>query len=255
MSENIRQVLQEENINYADIRSIPSSIIEAINFIPDKKDVKVLDVGCGIGSGKAVADKLKRNFKKYVGIEFNKNALEVAKSFVPHLIQADIETFDIKQINEKFDVIMFNDVLEHLVSPDKTLENFLPLLNPDGCIIISVPNARHQSFILNLLLNGDFIDQGVAVKEHLRFFTLNEIIKLLDSFNLFFDAPITGLSTSPIAEMRSIMKSSRPWIRQDFRKALIETEIIQYVFRASFNPSKEINIIQKPNLVLDLDTL
>jgi 2-polyprenyl-3-methyl-5-hydroxy-6-metoxy-1,4-benzoquinol methylase len=254
MSENIRQILQEENINYADIRSIPSSIIEAINLIPDK-EVKVLDVGCGIGSGKAVADKLKRNFKKYVGIEFNKNALEVAKKSITDLIQADIETFDIKQIDEKFDVIMFNDVLEHLVSPDKTLENFLQLLNPDGCIIISVPNARHQSFLLNLLLNGDFLDLGVAVKEHLRFFTLNEIIKLLNSFNLFIDGPITGLSTSPMAEMRAIMKASRPWIRQDFRKALIETEIIQYVFRASFTPSNEINIIQKPNLVLDLNNL
>lgn len=44
--------------------------------------------------------------------------------------------------NEKFDMIMLHDVLEHLhSSPKSLLENSLDMLKPGGCLFITVPNA------------------------------------------------------------------------------------------------------------------
>ena len=53
--------------------------------------------------------------------------------------------FDItkKTISKKFDVILFMDVLEHLVEPDLAIKNIKKMLKTNGIFIITTPNLAN----------------------------------------------------------------------------------------------------------------
>ena len=52
---------------------------------------------------------------------------------------------------EKFDYIIFGDVLEHLMNPEEVLRKLRKYLKTGGHIIISMPNVKHYSVLLPLL--------------------------------------------------------------------------------------------------------
>lgn len=77
--------------------------------------------------------------------------------------------------SHNFDAIFFNDVLEHMPDPENALELAGELLVDGGVVIASIPNVRHASVLLPLLVHGrwDYTDVGVMDRTHLRFFTRN----------------------------------------------------------------------------------
>ena len=56
-------------------------------------------------------------------------------------ICADAENFN---INEKFDIVWVSHVLEHMISPDKFLNNINKNLKNDGILFIEVPNCENK---------------------------------------------------------------------------------------------------------------
>ena len=76
-----------------------------------KDDIKLLDVGC------YTADMLKLiPFRvDYLGIDFDVNALEIAKQRGAKIIRLDLENEEIP-LTEKFDIILATEILEHLMS-------------------------------------------------------------------------------------------------------------------------------------------
>jgi 2-polyprenyl-3-methyl-5-hydroxy-6-metoxy-1,4-benzoquinol methylase len=79
-----------------------------------------------------------------------------------------------------FDVIVYGDVLEHLVDPLRVLVELDRSLAPGGFVIISVPNIAHL-WIRLLLLFGrfDYLDRGILDHSHLRFFTERSLRAML----------------------------------------------------------------------------
>ena len=57
----------------------------------------------------------------------------------------DIENFYWTKSKQKFDYIIFADVLEHLSNPQKVLEVCKNMLKPSGRILVSIPNVTHNS--------------------------------------------------------------------------------------------------------------
>ena len=94
------------------------------------------------------------------------------------MIVGSIEEIDLPATfkDERFDVVMFGDVLEHLLDPEAVLVKVVSLLNPDGYVVASIPNVAHASIVLNLMA-GEFkyTDLGLLDKTHLRFFTRSSI--------------------------------------------------------------------------------
>lgn len=84
------------------------------------------------------------------------------------------ETFEKGQIAGKFDVIIFNHVLEHLKDPSKVLQKVYGLLSKDGIVVINVPNAGS----LSARIYGKSWEY-LLPEEHLWQFTSDKLFKLL----------------------------------------------------------------------------
>ena len=78
--------------------------------------------------------------------------------------------------NERYDYIIFADVLEHLYDPWKVLSDCRRLLKDDGSILISIPNVAHNSVLINLLTDEfNYNPIGLLDNTHIRFFTYHSL--------------------------------------------------------------------------------
>lgn len=138
----------------------------------------VLDVGCSSGNfGEALI-----KYKKCIvdGIEPDKDdSISAAKKlrrvstkFVEDALKTDLN-------EEKYDAIVFLDVIEHLYNPVSTLRSLKKNLKPNGIVVFSIPNMAHISVRL-MLLKGDFeyANTGLLDNTHLHFYTKKEIERL-----------------------------------------------------------------------------
>jgi len=124
------------------------------------RNASVLDIGCGEG---AISDFLSPSQKAhFVGIDFSKEAIRLAKSkrkhpmkFV-HIGAAEFEP------THKFDVVIFSEVL-YYVDHEKILDKYIELLNPNGIIIVSIFHQKEAILYENIFKYGrkvmDLIDE------------------------------------------------------------------------------------------------
>nr|WP_256369411.1 class I SAM-dependent methyltransferase [Methanococcoides sp. AM1] len=138
----------------------------------------VLDVGCSEGY---LAKHIPNN--DVWGIDANCQALFKAKETCAEVKLVDLNNLPINPIfSQKFDVIVFGDVLEHLLYPDKVLKHFKQYLKSQGRIIVSLPNIALWRVRLNLLLGKfDYSDYGVMDSTHLHFYTFKTSKDLISS--------------------------------------------------------------------------
>jgi 2-polyprenyl-3-methyl-5-hydroxy-6-metoxy-1,4-benzoquinol methylase len=87
---------------------------------------------------------------------------------------------EIPECEAPFDVIVYGDILEHLVDPLRVLVELDRGLAPGGIVIISVPNIAHLWIRLLLLVGRfDYLDRGILDRSHLRFFTERSLRAML----------------------------------------------------------------------------
>lgn len=151
---------------------------EMLKYVPARVKV-ALDVGCGEGNFAALL-KQDRNCSVW-GVEPNIEAAEVARQKLDVLINGSFD-HTITLGDQRFDCVIFNDVLEHLVDPWAALELAKKHLAPHGVVVSSIPNIRFFWCILEILLTKDwkYRDAGILDKTHLRFFTMKSIVRLFE---------------------------------------------------------------------------
>jgi 2-polyprenyl-3-methyl-5-hydroxy-6-metoxy-1,4-benzoquinol methylase len=142
-------------------------------------DVKTaLDVGCGEGNfGKL----LKEKFGAEVwGFEPVSHAYQIAKENLDHVQNSIFAAESIP--DKKFDLITFNDVLEHMVEPGDVLRQCLEKLTTRGQIVASIPNILyfHDFFTMVFSKDWKYEPAGIFDKTHLRFFTRKSIVRLFE---------------------------------------------------------------------------
>jgi SAM-dependent methyltransferase len=140
---------------------------------------RVLDVGCSTGRfGAALRDHYPE--MEVWGIDPTPHPSDRPQPYATRLVgefPADVPS------SEKFDCIVFNDVLEHLVDPWSALRQAHAHLTSRAEVVVSVPNVRHVWVLRPLLLEGrwDYQDEGILDRTHLRFFTRSTAIELLET--------------------------------------------------------------------------
>jgi len=157
---------------------------EMLQFLPKNFD-KILDIGCGEGLfAHSIREKSNREIELW-GIEpMEKQGLEAKKKLDKVLIGKSEDVLN-EIPDNYFDVIFFNDVLEHLVDPYNLLKLIKSKLSNDGFIVSSIPNVRYHNTFMDLVLNKnwDYKSFGVLDKTHLRFFTKKSIVKMYESMD------------------------------------------------------------------------
>lgn len=145
----------------------------------------VLDVGCGIGLNGAA---LKRTGARVTGIEIVPRSIERSSQVLDEVIRADIESdasVSAALGGRRFDLVVLADVLEHAVDPRAVLDRFLPYVEEDGHVLVSLPNVAAWPVRLGLLAGRfEYGSSGIMDDSHLRFFTRESAVKLLESCGL-----------------------------------------------------------------------
>jgi 2-polyprenyl-3-methyl-5-hydroxy-6-metoxy-1,4-benzoquinol methylase len=158
-----------------------------------KQCTHILEVGAGAG---ATLKWLKTLYPKAetTAVEINPALLDELKLNADLAIIGPVDQ-TIAQL-KTYDLILLLDVLEHLPDPTETLQKLTKLLNPEGRVIVSVPNIAHLSVSIPLLLQRrfDYQQAGILDRTHLRFFVEGTAIKLLNDANLnVTEALISGI--------------------------------------------------------------
>lgn len=115
-------------------------------LLKDKKDAKILDVGCGEGV----------LVKRYKELGYNISGLDY--NYTSDLVKKGDIT-DIPYEDNSFDMIMCLDVIEHLniLDQEKAVSELARITKPEGQAIITIPNLAHFASRLTFLVFGKFI--------------------------------------------------------------------------------------------------
>jgi 2-polyprenyl-3-methyl-5-hydroxy-6-metoxy-1,4-benzoquinol methylase len=138
------------------------------NFLP-KHYANVLEVGCASGGFSRHLPKAKQLW----GIEPNASAAERARKHFAKVLQGTYNEAEDKLPDGFFDLVICNDVIEHMPDHDDFLRRLRVKLKPGAILVGSLPNVRHVTSLVKLLIFKDwpYTDSGILDRTHLRFFT------------------------------------------------------------------------------------
>lgn len=147
-------------------------------------DKSVLEIGCHTG---CLSEWITKKGSSVFGVDINPNALLIAKPFLNNAQIGNVEDESFwRELNqERFDVITYMHVLEHLVDPWDTLRKSRNYLKPGGEIIIALPNINNAKDRFQIFFgNFNYTVDGVMDKTHLRFFNQKTARELIDEAGL-----------------------------------------------------------------------
>lgn len=108
--------------------------------LKNKENINVLEAGCG-----SLSKITFQTATQITGIDISALQLERNK-ILEKKIQGDLHTYDLGTSN--YDVIVCWDVLEHLHTPAKALDNMIKSLTPGGILLIKLPNLMSMKGLI-----------------------------------------------------------------------------------------------------------
>lgn len=153
---------------------------ELAEFIPNNAS-KVLEIGCGAGN-------FRQSFPEsteYWGIEPNHEAFSQAQKKLHKVFNSIFDNIKNDLPKDYFDLIVCNDVIEHMPDHDDFLNSITEFMSKDSHILISIPNVRYLTNLYELLIKKDWQYRSLGILDvtHLRFFTEKSIKNTLKNHN------------------------------------------------------------------------
>lgn len=206
-------------MNYFNLR--PNRTLVKYIKEPSEREFKVLEVGCDLGATLFEIQSCYPNCQAY-GLDVNEAAVDIAR----HIAKVKYGNIDELTIPfaEKFDYIIFGDVLEHLRHPEEVVRMCRELLHENGYIIASIPNVMHIS-VMEELIEGRFrySDTGLLDRTHIHLFTYYEIMTLFqeagyevkDINGTVFD--LSGRQREIMNILLKLSKNTEAWMYETFQ--------------------------------------
>ncbi len=183
----------------------------------------ILDVGCSAG---VMGAALRARGHEVTGIELDPGLVASAKAVLDHVVEGDIESLAAADAlaDERYDCIVFADVLEHLRDPWSVVRWASQRVAPGGSMVVSVPNVRHAKTFWTLAVRRrwPYDPVGIFDRTHLRFFARANLAELVEG---------TGFDITEVQRhaMLTLRHTSR-WNR--LAPHLGDLGTLQFIFRA-----------------------
>lgn len=141
----------------------------------------VLDVGCNDGYlGRSASPT-----NSFYGLEISADSVRQASESYAGAQVYDLNVLPPLPWDIQFDVMIFADVLEHVLDPERALVFLSRHLKHGGKAIISLPNVANWQVRLQLLRGRfDATDTGIMDRTHLHFYTYRTARELVRSAGL-----------------------------------------------------------------------
>jgi 2-polyprenyl-3-methyl-5-hydroxy-6-metoxy-1,4-benzoquinol methylase len=194
---------------------------------------RVLDVGCGSG---AFGARLRMQGNVVWGLDSADDVAERAAQRLDRFIQADVlDRVRIRELlgEERFDAIVFADVLEHLPDPVGTLSAYAGLLAPGGMVLVSVPNVAVWNVRAGLLFGRfRYTATGTLDRTHLRFFTRANLARALYDAGLHVEEIDVnpGIARAFVGRAKQVMVRGQ----RDDRRALLDSRAYRVYRRFAY---------------------
>lgn len=171
---------ERHKYEYAVDLTANTAAAKVVRFVGNDK--RVLEIGAGPGS---ITRLLKSHGNcRVTALELDLEAIEKLTPFCERIYRCDLNSVSWPELlaeEEKFQVVVAADVLEHLYDPWRTLAAMKDLLHQDGYVVISLPHVGHHAVVACLLDEDfDYQDYGLLDRTHIRFFGVKNIQKLFE---------------------------------------------------------------------------
>jgi 2-polyprenyl-3-methyl-5-hydroxy-6-metoxy-1,4-benzoquinol methylase len=167
--------------SYPYMEEVNEGIVREFQRIAPETGV-ALDVGCGRGQ---LGEAIRALGWQVWGVEQDQGACSTAGGRLDRIVCADLnDEAAVRSAmgQQRFDGLIFSDVLEHVYDPRTTLERYMGLLRPKARVFVSVPNAVVWTNRLSWSLGRvEYEDTGVMDRTHIRFFTFASARELVQS--------------------------------------------------------------------------
>ncbi len=150
------------------ISYIKENIISSFKLKNKKKPldkIKILDIGCG---GGLLCEPMSRLGANVVGIDASKKNINVAQ------LHANRNNLDIQyfcaspenlNFNDKFDVVLNMEIIEHVENIDYFLKSSSKLLKKNGIMFIATLNKTLKSYLL-AIIGAEYILRWLPIGTH-----------------------------------------------------------------------------------------
>jgi 2-polyprenyl-3-methyl-5-hydroxy-6-metoxy-1,4-benzoquinol methylase len=141
---------------------------EVAPFLPSKYE-RVLEIGCAGGSFRIHL----KNSCEYWGLDADKKALSISESTMHKSFNGIYEDFENELPDNYFDLVICNDVVEHMLDHEKFFKSIYTKIKKGGCLVGSIPNVRYIRNLHEVLIKRDweYKKHGTLDETHFRFFT------------------------------------------------------------------------------------
>ena len=128
--------IRENEMNANNVFEIPA----LFSLLPDLKNLKVLDLGCGFGEH--CKEFVKRGAAKVTGIDISEKMLSIAKTenSDEKITYINMPMEDLHKIDEKFDAVISSLALHYVEDFEGVVKNVHELLSPKGVFVFSQEN-------------------------------------------------------------------------------------------------------------------
>lgn len=192
-------------LNPIRIQFIRDKIISHFNIKSDDysplKGLTLLDVGCG---GGLIAEPMARLGAKVTALDASSTNIDIA---IEHSKNAGLNINyvcntieELAESNQKFDIILALEIIEHIADLNQFINACSKLLNPSGTIFISTLNRTITSFFESIIA-AEYILRWLPIGTHNwnKFILPSELSKYLRKNNLEHQE-IKGIKFNPLTQ-------------------------------------------------------
>lgn len=169
---------------------------------------RILDIGCGQGH---ITSVIKKEFpsSEVSAVDYSISAIEYANDKYTEIDFIVADAYNMPYTNNYFDIVVCNNLWEHVPDPLHLLSNISKIINPNGFLVISTPSRYRKSNLLRIV-RGKKVE--LISKHHVTEYSVGQIKE-----QLFYG----GYNVAKCSSRRIKSKKSRSNIIMFFMKSFV----------------------------------